>query len=73
MRLEEFADVEEQIKLWTLISDSVWNTIRLQTIEQQKRLAASRRKQHKTKSAAKPSKKPKIVSTPKPSSQANQD
>ena len=65
MRLQEFADAEEQIKLWKLISDSVWNTIRLQTIEQEKRLAASQRKQPKTKSAAKPSKKPKIVSAPK--------
>jgi predicted lipid-binding transport protein (Tim44 family) len=65
MRLQEFADAEEQIKLWKLISDSVWNTIRLQTIEQEKRLAASQRKQLKKKSAAKPSKKPKIVSTPK--------
>jgi len=25
MRLEEFADAEEQIKLWKLISDSVWH------------------------------------------------
>jgi hypothetical protein len=65
MRLQEFADAEEQIKLWKLISDSVWNTIRLQTIEQEKRLAASQRKQLKKKSAAKPSKKPKFVSAPK--------
>ena len=29
MRLQEFADAEEQIKLWKLISDSVWNSIKL--------------------------------------------
>ena len=27
VRLQEFADAEEQIKLWKLISDSVWNSI----------------------------------------------
>ena len=66
MRLQEFADAEEQIKLWKLISDSVWNSIRLQTIEQEKRLVASQRSKKKTKSTAKPSKKSKTVASPKP-------
>lgn len=66
MRLQEFANAEEQIKLWKLISDSVWNSIRLQTIEQEKRLVASQRSKKKTKSAAKASKKSKNVAAPKP-------
>ena len=66
MRLQEFANAEEQIKLWKLISDSVWNSIRLQTIEQEKRLATSQRSKKKTKSTAKTSKKPKTVVTSKP-------
>jgi hypothetical protein len=64
MRLQEFADAGEQIKLWGLISDSGWNNIRLQTIVQEKRFATSQRKHAKTKLAPKPSKQFKIVSTP---------
>jgi hypothetical protein len=30
MRLQEFADAEEQIQLWKLISDSVWDSISVQ-------------------------------------------
>ena len=34
MRLQEFADAEEQIKLWKLISDSVWHSIKQQALNQ---------------------------------------
>jgi hypothetical protein len=38
MRLQEFADADEQIKLWKLISDFVWQPIKFQTIWQEKSL-----------------------------------
>ena len=42
MRLQEFTDAEEQIKLWKLISDSVWHSIKLQAIEQEQKANVKR-------------------------------
>ena len=65
MRLFEFADAESQMELWKLITDSVWQAIAKQAL-QQKQHDAQRAK--KTSTAPKQSKlfKPKIVS-PQPS------
>jgi hypothetical protein len=67
MRLQEFADAEEQIKLWKLISDSVWNSIKLQAIEQEQKRNDLQKKQKKSAPRAKTSKKPKSVAAPKSS------
>jgi len=66
MRLQEFADAEEQIKLWKLISDSVWNSIKLQAIEQEQKRNDLEKTQKKSAPRPKTSKKPKSVSAPKP-------
>ena len=67
MRLQEFADAEEQIRLWKLISDSVWNSIKLQAIEQEQKRYDLQKKQSKSVPRPKTVKKPKTVATPKPS------
>ena len=69
MRLQEFADAEEQIKLWKLISDSVWNSIKLQAIEQAQKRNDLGKKQKKSAPKPKAVKKTKTVATPKPSKQ----
>ena len=69
MRLKEFADAEEQIKLWKLISDSVWNNIQLQAIEQEQKRNDLQKKQKKSVPRPKAVKKPKTVAAPKPSKQ----
>jgi len=70
MRLQEFADAEEQIKLWKLISDSVWLSIKQQATEQEQKRATSQKKPSKKKPRPTTSKKPKTVSQPKlPSAQ----
>jgi len=66
MRLQEFADAEEQIKLWKLISDSVWHSIKLQAIEQEQKRNDLEKKHKKTAPRAKAVKKPKTVAAPKP-------
>ena len=66
MRLQEFADAEEQIKLWKLISDSVWHSIKLQAIEQEQKRNDLKKKQKKSAPRAKTVKKPKTVAAPKP-------
>ena len=66
MRLQEFADAEEQIKLWKLISDSVWHSIKLQAIEQEQKRNDLEKKQKKSAPRAKTSKKSKSVAAPKP-------
>jgi len=66
MRLQEFADAEEQIKLWKLISDSVWHSIKLQAIEQEQKRNDLQKKQKKSAPRAKTVKKPKSVTLPKP-------
>ena len=65
MRLQEFADAEEQIKLWKLISDSVWHSIKQQTTEQEQKRASCQKKPSKKKPRPTRSKKPKSVSQPK--------
>jgi len=70
MRLQEFADAEEQIKLWKLISDSVWNSIKLQAIEQEQKRNDLQKKQKKSAPRAKTVKKPKSVALPKPPKQS---
>ena len=67
MRLEEFADAEEQIKLWKLISDSVWHSIKQQAIDQEQKRNDLEKKQKKSAPRAKTSKKSKSVAAPKPS------
>jgi len=67
MRLQEFADAEEQIKLWKLISDSVWHSIKLQAIEQAQKRNDLEKKQKKSAPKPKAVKKTKTVATPKPS------
>ena len=69
MRLKEFADAEEQIKLWKLISDSVWHSIKLQAIEQEQKRNDLEKKQKKSAPRAKTVKKPKSVAAPKPKKQ----
>ena len=70
MRLQEFADAEDQIKLWKLISDSVWHSIKQQATEQEQKRATSQKKPSKKKPRPTRSKKPKTVSQPKlPSAQ----
>ena len=64
MRLQEFADAEEQIKLWKLISDSVWHSIKLQATEQEQKRATSQKKPSKKKPRPTRSKKPKAVMLP---------
>ena len=66
MRLQEFADAEEQIRLWKLISDSVWNSIKLQAIEQEQKRNDLQKKQKKSAPRPKTVKKSKIVAAPKP-------
>ena len=66
MRLQEFADAEEQIKLWKLISDSVWQSIKLQAIEQEQKRNDLEKKQKKSAPRPKTVKKPKTVAAPKP-------
>ena len=66
MRIQEFADAEEQIKLWKLISDSVWNSIKLQAIEQEQKRNDLQKTQKKSAPRAKTVKKPKTVAAPKP-------
>ena len=65
MRLQEFADAEEQIKLWKLISDSVWHSIKQQAIEQEQKRASSPKKPSKKKPRPTKSTKPNGVSQPK--------
>ena len=67
MRLQEFADAEEQIKLWKLISDSVWHSIKLQAIEQEQKRNDLQKTKKKSAPRAKTVKKPKTVTAPKPS------
>jgi hypothetical protein len=69
MRLQEFADAEEQIKLWKLISDSVWHSIKLQAIEQEQKRNDLEKKQKKSAPRPKAVKKSKTVAAPKPSKQ----
>ena len=70
MRLQEFADAEEQIKLWKLISDSVWHSIKQQAIQQEQKRATSQKKPSKKKLRPTKSTKPKTVASPKlPSAQ----
>jgi len=70
MRLQEFADAEEQIKLWKLISDSVWHNIKQQATEQEQKRATSQKKPSKKKPRPTKSTKPKTVASPKlPSAQ----
>ena len=67
MRLQEFADAEEQIRLWKLISDSVWHSIKLQAIEQEQKRNDLQKTQKKSAPRAKTVKKPKSIAALKPS------
>jgi hypothetical protein len=61
MRINEFANAEEQLALWKLISDSVWTAVRTQA-EQQARADAERVQQAKAKKPT--SKRSKSVKAP---------
>ena len=61
MRINEFANAEEQLALWKLISDSVWTAVRTQA-EQQARANAERAQQAKAKKPT--SKRSKSVKAP---------
>ena len=69
MRLQEFADSKEQIKLWKLISDSVWKSIEQQAIDQEQKRNDPQKKQKKAAPRPKTVKKPKTVALSKPSKQ----
>jgi hypothetical protein len=69
MRLQEFANTEEQMNLWKIISDSVWKAISVQSQEQVRReqeQALKQKKNPKKSTKAKPLPKPKIP-RPQPS------
>jgi hypothetical protein len=66
MRLYEFANAQEQLALWKLISDSVWNSIKLQAIEQEQKRINLQKTQPKSAPRSKTVKKPKTVAAPKP-------
>ena len=61
MRINEFANAEEQLALWKLISDGVWTAVRTQA-EQQARANAEKEQQAKAKKPT--SKRSKSVKTP---------
>jgi hypothetical protein len=61
MRLQEFANTEEQINLWKIISNSVWNCISVQAQEQERLKQEQALKQKKKPKAA-----PKAKLPPKP-------
>jgi hypothetical protein len=65
MRIFEFADANEQLALWKLISDSVWEAIASQADSERK---TKQRQTIATKKASprKSTKKPKTVALPKP-------
>ena len=73
MRLEEFANAQDQLDLWKLVSDAVWAGINTQR-QQQDQMAAQSKAQPKTKakgsgpkgSKAKPIKIPVPRAPPKP-------
>lgn len=62
MRLVEFADAEEQLALWKLVSDSVWAAV-AQQAEQQQQEKAEKARQAKLRAKAKP---PKSAPLPEP-------
>jgi len=70
MRIFEFADANEQLALWKLISDSVWAAIASQADSER---ITKQRQPMATKKASprKSTKKPKTVAAPKPSKQPN--
>ena len=71
MRLEEFANAQDQLDLWKLVSDAVWAGINTQR-QQQDQMAAQPKAQPKTRakrakgSTAKPIKIPVPKAPPKP-------
>jgi hypothetical protein len=69
MRLQEFANTEEQINLWKIISDSVWKSISLQAQEQERREQEQALKQKKNPKAAPKAKLPPkpTIASPQPS------
>jgi len=67
LRLIEFADAEEQINLWKLISDNVWHSIKQQAIEQERKRLNSQKTQKKSTKNPKITKKPEPVAAPKQS------
>ena len=79
MRLEEFANAQDQLSLWKLVSDAVWAGINTQR-QQQVQMAAQAKAQPKTQakrvgtkgSTAKPIKIPVPPAPPKPVSALQQ-
>lgn len=69
MRLQEFADSKEQIKLWKLISDSVWKSIEQQAIDQGQKRAHTKKEQSTPFQTAKPRKRASAIDSSKSSKQ----
>ena len=65
MRLQEFVNAEDQIRLWKLICDSMWEGLKLQWIEQQRRRLDSPKRAPKAAARTTASKKTKSVTSPK--------
>jgi hypothetical protein len=65
MRLVEFADAEEQLALWKLVSDSVWAAV-AQQAEQQHQEKVEKARQAKLHAKAKPPKSAPLLDIPFP-------
>ena len=65
MRLVEFADAEEQLALWKLVSDSVWSAV-AQQAKQQQQEKVEKARQAKLRAKAKPPKSAPLPEPPPP-------
>ena len=66
MRLQEFADAEEQLALWKLISDSVWHSISVQAQAQEQKRATDAKAAKKTPKSSPSKSSAKRASPPTP-------
>ena len=70
MRLVEFASAEEQIALWKLISDSVWQSLSAQQRQEAEQKQAQKLRKPKSAARKKPVAIPPSPPAPKPMPQA---
>jgi hypothetical protein len=66
MRLYEFANAQEQLALWKLISDSVWNSISAQAQAQEQKRATDAKAANKARKSSPSKSSAKRVSPPTP-------
>ena len=66
MRLVEFADAEEQLALWKLVSDNVWKAIAQQAAEREEKARQAKLKPKAPKAAAPPEPIPALPPPPLP-------